>query len=287
MIDRELVERKWYNCRVSLAVLIAAAVLPVCQYATESIERRIAGADPAVCLSRFADYPPSKGKLGFPRCLWEKPFPANEKFWLKGVDFSCASPWSDECGTVRAGTLISKRHIIFAKHFPLWKGCRVLFVDQAGEVCPCRIEATKPLEKCDIMIGLLDYEVTPNIHPAKILPDDYARHIGDGKLLPIVTFNQSEKAYLSVCRGITTNSVMNGVLTNANWKALGGKIIVGDSGNPAFLLIGNEPILLYCLHTGGFGHGPAIHRYRREIQKAMDELCPGYSLECFDFSQVK
>ena len=266
--------------------LIAVSVLPVLDFATNSVAKRIDDADPAVCLSRFADYPPSKGKLGFPRCLWEKPFPANEKFWLKDVDFSCASPWSDECGTVRAGTLISKRHVIFAKHFPLWKGVRILFVDPQGEVCPCRIEATKALEKCDIMIGLLDYEVTPNIQPAKVLPGDYERHIGDGKNLPIVTFNQGERALLSECRGISTNSISNAASTNAAWKALGGKIVVGDSGNPAFLLIGNEPILLYCLHTGGVGHGPAIHRYRREIQKAMDELCPGYKLECFDFSAV-
>lgn len=269
-----------------ISVTFLAVALPVIDYATNSIAERIAGADPAVCLSRFAEYPPSKGKLGFPRCLWEKPFPANEKFWLKDIDFSCASPWSDECGSVRAGTLISRRHIIFAKHFPLWKGVRILFVDGAGGVCPCRIEATKPLEKCDIMIGLLDYEVTPSIHPARVLPEDYAKYIGDGKGLPIVTFNQREWAFLSGCRGITSNGVSNVASTNAAWKALGGKIVTGDSGNPAFLLIGNEPILLYCLYSGGVGHGPAIHRYRKEIQKAMDELCPGYALEEFDFQKL-
>ena len=271
---------------MSVSAIILAAALPVFDFATNSIAERIAGVDPAVSLSRFAEYPPSKGKLGFPRCLWEKPFPANEKFWLRDVDFSCVSPWTDESGTVRAGTLISKRHIIFAKHFPLWKGVRILFVDQAGEVCPCRVAATKALEKCDIMIGSLDYEVTPNIHPAKVLPEDYEKWIGDGKGLPIVTFNQREQAFLSECRGITSNGVSNAAATNAQWKALGGKIVVGDSGDPAFLLIGDEPILLYCLYSGGVGHGPAIHRYRREVQKAMDELCPGYKLETFDFASV-
>ena len=268
-------------------VILILAATAILQFATNSIAQRIAGADPKVCLSRFDDYPPSKGKLGFPRCLWEKPFPANEKFWLKDVDFSCASPWSDECGTVRAGTLISKRHVIFAKHFPLWKGCRVLFVDREGEVCPCRVEATKVLEKCDIAIGSLDYEVTPSIHPAKILPVDFAKHIGNGKGLPIVTFNQREQAFLSECRSITSNYLSNAASTNVAWKALGGKIVTGDSGNPAFLLIGDQPILVYCLLSGGVGHGPAIHSYRREVQKAMDELCPGYALEGFDFSRVK
>lgn len=267
-----------------LSVALAAA-LPVLDRAADGIARRVAGADPAVCLARFADYPPGRGRLGFPRCLWEKPFPANGRFWLKGIDFSCASPWSDECGTVRAGTLISRRHIVFARHFPLWRGCRILFVDREGEVCPLRVEATKAVEGTDIMIGSLDYEVTPNIRPARILPENYADYIGDGKGLPIVTFNRDEKAYLSECRGITSNAILNAASTDAAWKALGGKMVSGDSGNPAFLIIGDEPILLYCLHTGGAGHGPPIHRYRREVQRAMDDLRPGYRLESFDFSK--
>ena len=60
----------------------------------------------------------------------------------------------------------------------------------------------------------------------------------------------------------------------------------GDSGNPAFLIVDNQPILLYCLFRGGYGSGPALHLYRREIQAAMDELCPGYTLETFDFASV-
>ena len=269
-----------------ISAVIIAASLPIFNFATNAVRERIDGADPAVCLSRFTDYPPSKGKFGFPRCLWEKPFTPNEKFWLKGIDFSCASPWNDECGSTRAGTLISKRHIIFAKHFPLWKGVRILFVDQQGEICPCRIEATRPVGNSDIMIGLLDYEVTPNIHPAKILPENSAQYIGDGRGLAIVTFNQSEKALLAECQHVSTNIVTSVPSDDRTWKRLGGRLETGDSGNPAFLLIGNEPILIYCLYTGGVGHGPAIHCRRREIQKVMDELCPGYKLECFDFSTV-
>ena len=29
-----------------------------------------------------------------------------------------------------------------------------------------------------------------------------------------------------------------------------------------------------------------MHSFRREIQAAMDELCPGYKLEEFDFSRL-
>jgi hypothetical protein len=32
--------------------------------------------------------------------------------------------------------------------------------------------------------------------------------------------------------------------------------VVGDSGNPGFLLVNDEPILLETHSTGGFGSGP-------------------------------
>ena len=50
---------------------------------------------------------------------------------------------------------------------------------------------------------------------------DFPKDIGDGKGLPIVTLTQHERAFLSECRGITTNSIANVASTNANWKALG------------------------------------------------------------------
>ena len=276
---------------MTIGAIVLAATLPVFDFATNSIAQRIAGADPAVCLSRFADYPPSKGKLGFPRCLFEKPFPSNEKFWLKDVDFSCVSPWNDSCGTLRAGTAISKRHVIFAKHFPLWKGVRILFVGQDGEVCPCSIEATKEVPKSDIMIGLLNAELTPNIKPAKILPSDYEKYLGRGGGLPVVTFDQHENAYLTELTIIVTPECgrWQGSIypKDEHRQAFRHPMVGGDSGNPAFLLIGNEPILLYCLKAGNAGGGPSIHRYRNEIQKAMDEMCPGYALEEFDFKALK
>ena len=271
---------------MSVCAIFFAVSLPVVDFATNSIAQRISGADPTICLSRFDDYPPSKGKLGFPRCLFQDPFPLNTKFWLRGVDFSCVSPWNDEGGAIRAGTAISKRHVVCAAHLPLWKGVRILFVGEDGGVCPCYVEKTKTVGKTDIMVASLNAELTPNIKPAKILPEDYEKYIGDGKGLPIVTFNQREQVFLSQANSICSNHVWHAAAKNVSWKALSGKIVGGDSGDPAFLLIGDEPILLYCLHYGGFGSGPPLHHYRKEIQKAMDDLCPGYKLEMFNFRKV-
>lgn len=270
-----------------LAVAIAVALFPIQQSAIDSVNRRLENADPTVCLSRFLNYPPSKGKLGFPRCLFEKPFPSNPNFWLKDIDLSCASPWNDSCGTQRAGTLISKRHVVFAKHFPLWSGARILFVDKGGEVCPCNVEKTKEVAGTDIMVGSLNAEVTPNIRPARILPDDFTKYIGCGRGMPLATLTRQEQAYLSELNEIPTNGAPPKVRNIAPklklWQSFRAGIVGGDSGNPAFLIIGDEAVLLYCLHMGGLGSGPWIHLHRREVQAAMDELCPGYKLETFNF----
>ena len=254
--------------------ICVALLLPVVQSAREGVDARLA-AGPTNALARFTDYPSGAAKDRFTH---------NPKFWAKDVDFSCVSPWNSASGRLRAGTLISKRHVIFAKHYPLAAGTRMSFVDADGNVCPCRLEKTKPIEKSDIMIGSLNYEVTPDIHPAKILPPDYEKFIGRGEGLPVVTFNQHEQLFLNELNAIPTNgspwrTMSARAPANGCWQAFRSPLIVGDSGDPAFLLIGREPILLYCLTGGGAGSGPGVHLYRREIQAAMDELCPGYKLE--------
>lgn len=256
----------------------------------QSVDKRLSGAEEGE-LGRF---------LAYPRNAARGEFRPNPKFWAAGVDFSCASPWNEAGGSLRAGTLISKRHVVMAKHFPLWKGVRISFVDNEGNVCPGWIAGTRGIAGTDILIASLTYEVTPNIHPAKILPSDYAKYIGDGVGLPVVTFNQREELVITELKGIPTNRLMKIKSKipipehmhtrhiedgpRAKYRKL---LVGGDSGNPAFLIAGNEPIILYCDVTSNASSGPPLHLYRREIQKAMDELCPGYKLETFDFSTVQ
>ena len=267
---------------IALLAVAALALTPLQKQIAGEVDARLEQADPRTALSRF---------LNYPACFASGKTPtANPSFWAKDVDFSCASPWNSGGGSLRAGTLISKRHILLAQHFPLWKDVRILFVDNEGNVCPCYVEATKGIAKSDAMVGLLNAEVTPNIHPAKILPDDFARYVGSGEGLPVVTFNRKEEALVTELNGLPTNGAPARVWNRK--PRLGRRaefrtdVIVGDSGNPAFLVVGREPILLYCLHTGGAGAGPWVHLRRREIQAAMDELCPGYKLEEFDFTNV-
>ena len=268
-----------------IASIVMLAALSASETILQKVEERLAVADSVDGMARFVDY--SKGAP-------DDRFAANPKFWGKGIDFSCASPWNGAGGSQRAGTLISKRHIVFANHFPISNGTRLVFVGEDGGVCPCYMVKSVHIKHSDIVIGLLNAEVTPNIRPAKILPADYELHIGDGQGLPVVTMNQREEALLGALEAIPTNGTpwrtMGSYKRNdVRWARLEKGIGGGDSGNPAFLLVGNELVLLYCLTNRGtknMGNGGALHLFRCEIQKAMDELCPGYKLEMFDFAQM-
>lgn len=260
--------------------IVLTVCLPLADFATNSVAERIARSDPSLGLSRFLDYP---------HCFPEHPS-LNPKFWLRRVDFSCVSPWNDGSGAIRAGTAISKRHIVCAAHLPVWKGMRMLFVGEDGGTCPCYVEATRTLPKTDIMIASLNAELTPNIHPAKLLPPDYEKHIGDGRGLPVVTFNQHEEVFYTELDSLTFFAnypyTRSRLPEDSSRAAFRKPIVGGDSGDPAFLLIGDEPILLYCLKHGGCGAGPGLHLWRNEIQNAMDELCPGYRLEVADLKSM-
>lgn len=246
------------------------------------VDLRVGLADPKVCLARFCDYETNAR---------HDRFVSNTNFWLKGIDFSCVSPWNSASGRLRAGTAISKRHIIYASHFQIPKGARILFTDENGGVCPCRLVDSRTVLKSDIQIGLLDAELTPNIRPAMVLPEDYGKWLPNRSKWPVVTFTQHEEAVLSelLCsriKGRPDLTICNHETDTENWKPFSRKIVVGDSGNPAFMLIGKQPVLLYCLLGGGHGFGDMIHKYRKEIQAAMDELCPGYKLQTFNFASA-
>lgn len=272
---------KWYNGRMLLYGLLLAA-LPlvgtpqtptVADLIAQSVDSRIAGKDPSRSLRRLA------GKLKL-----------NPDFWGREIDFSCISPRNDRFGGMRGGVAVSLRHVLFANHFPIPVGTRLHFIGNDGEVCTCSVDATRPVPSSDVGVGLLNAELTPNIHPAKILPDDFTNYVGTVKGLPCVVFDAESKGIVADVADIPANpkrwAAFSRLPADPGRAAFGERIVVGDSGQPCFLIVGTEPVLLYTMKMGGGGAGPAVHLLRHEIQRVMDELCPGYKLESFDFSTV-
>lgn len=265
-----------------LGFTIILASVTVTNLLTSSIDTRLVSTHHESRLNRF---------VGYPNGADRDEFRPNTNFWAASVDLSCASPWNSMSGCLRAGTLVSKRHIVFARHYPLEKGTRILFVGMDGATCPCRIIRTAIVDNSDIMVGLLDYEVTPNVHPAKVLPVDYEKYIGRGGGLPVLTLNRLEKAFVADLMPFSTNATWRFICCHRTDNKLRNSfrepLVGGDSGNPAFLVAGSTPILIYCLTTGGHGGGYPIHKHRDGIQRVMNELCPGYQIVSYDFSAIE
>lgn len=202
--------------------------------------------------------------------------------WAKDIDLTCASPWNSEGGNLLAGTLISPRHIVFANHYQLSVGTTIRFVAMNGTVVNRTMTAKQAVDD-DIMVGLLDSDVPAGISFAKVLPDDAETKLRAGS--PVLAFDQEEKALV-----IDFSWVANGVLwgdrpvTNQTRATYAESLISGDSGNPGFVIINGEAVLVTTWTYGGPGAGPAMHGHISGINAAMTALGGGYQLTTIDLS---
>ena len=222
---------------------------------------------------------------------YKKQFTRNQSCWINGIsNISCFSP-AQLSGTTwshRAGTLITKKHIVYAKHFSipiLSGGTPVLFVDENSNVVTRNLVSQISDNDSDIMIGLLDSEIPDNIKIAPALPSNFIKYFPSGKSFLVVALDQEEKAILRLCFSLQDNQFYTGEL-NEPWidPALSKyanfceKIVVGDSGNPCFVIINNQLVLLGCWLS--IAYGPHIAARYSVINKLIEQLSPGqgYSL---------
>lgn len=186
------------------------------------------------------------------------------------------------------GTTTQIDHIVVS---PYGSNTVVRFCDSQSSDIRRTVIARQTILNTDISICLLDDPLPDTIEPARILPPDYASYIGNGRGLPLLELDQEEhaiivdKSPISQGKGETSAYQSN----DANRLKYYESAISGDSGDPAFFIYNQNPILLYCLHTGGGGGGPFTTCYASEIQNAMDELSSRYhksreTLQFFDFS---
>lgn len=223
--------------------------------------------------------------------------------WLNGVsNISCFSPAqrSGAAWNQRAGTLITKKHFILGKHFVfaiLSGGTPIIFVDENNNAIKRNLIQYAYDDLTDIAIGLLDSEVPNNIKVAKVLPPNYQDYMGYPKDLLAVALDQEEKALIKVWAGLLNYTTAGGSYQYVNAVSAGVNyvssslnsysiwnedMISGDSGNPIFLIINNELVLLACWHTPW--SGPFITNRYNKVNELINDLSPneGYSLTNVD-----
>ena len=222
---------------------------------------------------------------------WEAQFGTvrNEDCWAYGIDISGASPWNSSEWGLKAGTAISRRHVIFAHHYQISPGNTIKFIGTDNSTNMVTIVANKSLAGTDITIGLLSAELPDSVTPSPILPTDYDLFIGDARRLPMLFVDNEENARITDSNALSYKGKNSDGLipVNGDRQLYFDEVISGDSGGPKYFVCGDSAILACALYTYGTdasGSGPFTTYYWKRIQAVMDELCPGYTLSTFDLS---
>lgn len=216
----------------------------------------------------------------------------NSGCWVNDVNLTSISPWNSTEGINRAGVLISRRHIIFAAHYQINNGSTIRFVDNNNNIVTRTMvnKLTHPSYVPyypDLTVGLLDSDVPNTINFVKILPQNWSNYLpslSNIYRLPCLVLDQEEKALISELYDLDTYANFLSP-TNLNRLAFFENVIIGDSGNPAFLIINGELVIITVWTYGGAGRGTSIVYHKDAINTMMSSLAgTNYSLTEIDLS---
>jgi len=214
----------------------------------------------------------------------------NGDCWAADLDLTCISPWNSTNANKRAGTLISPRHIIFATHYQIGTGATVRFVDPSNNVVERTMTAKQNMPGYvpywpDLTVGLLNSDVPVDITFCKVMPDDWVDYLPtQSSGIPALCLDQEEKALVTDISNIDGSYCSFKVPTDETRLQLYESKISGDSGNPAFMIVNNELILLTVWTYGGAGSGTSVHNQKSNINSVMTSLGGGYQLTEADLS---
>lgn len=204
-------------------------------------------------------------------------FVRNPDCWASDLDLTCISPSNFSYNNLHAGTLITPRHAILAAHFKLATGDSIYFVTNENETIRRKIIGYKvntqfsPIQFPDIEIVTLDSDIPSTIKPCVFLPSNYATYLSNnGRGIPILNSDQEKKALVSQLQTFNSLTSINGnpsimmlteqTCSTAPRLALHEAVISGDSGNPRFIILRGQLVLLSAV-TWSDGSGTSYTNY--------------------------
>lgn len=280
-------------------------------HAAEQIDTRLSAANPSTGLDLFTNYYATVGKMAADYSAMEtKPSSLawNQDSWTKKsmpLDFSGVAAWNDWGGTNNpiyqgGATLITPRHFVTATHIKMPVGTKVTFINQSGDAVTRTVSGSVDIPNSDITVGVLDNAIDSSIKYYQVI--DYKKlysFLYDGSSgnnivleTPIAVFNQMRRVFIRRIKPDT--SIVYGILhdrySSGSRASFGGDLIGGDSGQPGFLIIKNQPVLLFVNGSAVSGNG--IGSRISEINTAISSLGGGYSVSeynpsCFTAHPIK
>jgi hypothetical protein len=191
--------------------------------------------------------------------------------WTRGMDMSGVS-FND----TRTATLITPRHVVMAKHYSRPAAAPVVFHDRGGNRIQRKLIGFAAASG-DIMVGLLDEAVPSNYH-AYPLP---STSTNPAALVNRHVIVSDQKRDLFIHR---IAAIDRGIIVfkqdESEAHGWGKNLVVGDSGNPSFVISGNELVLVETHTNGGAGSGPYYGdpTVQASVRAAVEKLDPSYRI---------
>jgi len=191
--------------------------------------------------------------------------------WTRGMDMSGVS-FND----TRTATLITPRHVVMAKHYQRSPGDTVVFHDRGGDRVARKLTGFVPAAG-DVVVALLDEPVPSRYrsYPLPAVSSDPSALIGR----PVIVSDQKRRLFVHLIAGIGRGTVAF-KHDKSDAHGWGKKLVVGDSGNPSFLIAGKELVLVETHSTGGPGAGPYYGdpTVQASVRAAVAKLDPSFRI---------
>jgi hypothetical protein len=208
----------------------------------------------------------------------ESIYERNTDCWAYDLDLTCNSVWNSAVGfpsgKTGSGTLITKRHIIFAAHFEIPEGTTIRFVTNDNVVVERTLIAIKRHPDYspyfpDLTVGVLNADVPNTITPCKVADDSILNHLLENIInIPILSINQDRYALIYDGANITSTYTtytepiydINSIIRDEYFQPA----ITGDSGTPQFIIIKDKLVLLSVLTLGDINPAGTSLTYQHE-----------------------
>lgn len=222
-------------------------------------------------------------------------WPRNTNCWAKNLDLTGYAACIVPLGGVGGGTLITKKHVLFANHVPYSKSpFMIFFINNNNVSIVYNVIKTRQVPNTDIMIGELDREVDDSLKVYKVLPANYLKYFGKDINFPILYSDQERKALIGENGLLNTTYGSYNTLINKpkdyNRGLYFEALIGGDSGNIVSTIINNEIVVIgawYMTLGSSAGLATNIPNYINEVNNTITSLTPGYKVNEADLSSFK